>query len=134
MIHVWVADAFNNHCECERCKTLTPTDWYVQILNLLDEKLSAEGLDNKIAFLLYFELLWTPIKEKLHHPERFVMMFAPISRTFTKSFEDVEEVQEELKPFALNKITLPHTITNYLKFLRSGKHVLMEIALTLTTI
>lgn len=118
MIHVWVADAFNNHCECERCKTLTPTDWYVQILNLLDEKLTAEGLDNKIAFLLYFELLWTPIKEKLHHPERFVMMFAPISRTFTKSFEDVEEVQEELKPFALNKITLPHTITNYLKILK----------------
>lgn len=118
MIHVWVADAFNNHCECDTCKTLTPTDWYVQILNLLDEKLTAEGLDNKIAFLLYFELLWTPIKERLHNPERFVMMFAPISRTFTKSYEDIEEVDEELKPFVLNRITLPHTITNYLKVLQ----------------
>ena len=36
----------------------------------------------------------------------------------TEEFEDVEEVQEELKPFALNKITLPHTITNYLKILK----------------
>lgn len=117
MIHVWVADAFNNHCECEKCKTLTPTDWYVQILNLLDEKLTAEGLDNKIVFLLYFELLWTPIKERLHHPERFLMMFAPISRTFTKSFEDVEETGEELKPFELNKIKLPNTVSNYLKLL-----------------
>lgn len=117
MIHVWVADAFNNHCECEQCKTLTPTDWYVQILNLLDEKLTAEGLDNKIVFLLYFELLWTPIQERLHHPERFLMMFAPISRTFTKSFEDVEETDEVLKPFELNKIKLPNTVSNYLKLL-----------------
>ncbi|MEG0014232.1 MAG: DUF4838 domain-containing protein [Cellulosilyticaceae bacterium] len=117
MIHVWVADEYNNHCECEMCSKLTPTDWYVQILNKLDEKLTAEGLDNKIVFLLYFELLWTPIKERINHPERFLMMFAPISRTFTKSFEDSEKTAEEIKQYEINKVKLPTSVTSYLKFL-----------------
>ena len=46
-----------------------------------------EALSTKIVFLLYEELLWAPEKERLIHPERFVMMFAPISRTFLRSYD-----------------------------------------------
>ncbi|MEG2373126.1 MAG: DUF4838 domain-containing protein [Niameybacter sp.] len=117
VLHVWVADDFNNHCECEKCGTLTPTDWYVQILNRLDEQLSKEGLSTRIAFLLYFELLWTPIKERLHHPERFVMMFAPISRTFNKSYKSREPQEKKVSRYPLNQVKLPSEVEDYRQLL-----------------
>lgn len=124
-IHVWLADAFNNHCECERCKELTPTDWYVQILNQLDEELSRRGKNTKIVFLLYVELLWAPIKEKINHPERFELMFAPITRTFTKSYQDIDQDQDvsELPPFKLNQIKLPTEVSDYIKYLKEWQKV-----------
>ncbi len=66
------------------------SDQYIRILNQLDRALTSEGLDTKICFLLYHELLWAPQKEKLDNPERFTMMFAPITRTFEMSYADVE--------------------------------------------
>ncbi|MGL4737124.1 MAG: DUF4838 domain-containing protein [Cellulosilyticaceae bacterium] len=123
MIHVWVADAFNNHCECEKCRELTPTDWYVQILNRIDERLTEEGIESKIVFLLYFELLWTPIQERLHHPDRFIMMFAPISRTFTRSYQDCVCDESPIIRYPLNQIKLPSDVTEYMRFLKGWQEI-----------
>ena len=122
-VHVWLADDFNNHCECETCKTEILTDWYIQILNRLDEKLTGEGLSHKIVFLLYFELLWPPAKERIKNPDRFLMMFAPISRTFTQSFNENEEELGEIEDYELNRIKLPTSITDYLRFLNGWKRL-----------
>nr|WP_307992223.1 DUF4838 domain-containing protein [uncultured Niameybacter sp.] len=123
MLHVWVADDLNNHCECESCRTLTPTDWYVQILNQIDERLTQEGIDTQIVFLLYFELLWTPIQERLNNKDRFLMMFAPISRTFVTSYDEVKTEEEVIEPFELNKIKLPSSVTKYIQFLKEWQQV-----------
>ncbi|MFQ9872891.1 MAG: DUF4838 domain-containing protein, partial [Oscillospiraceae bacterium] len=80
-IHLWIADNFNNHCECERCQTMTPTDWYVSLIQLLDEKLTANKLPTRIVFLLYFELLWPPTSPVKLNTDRFTLMFAPFTRT-----------------------------------------------------
>ena len=80
-LHVWLSDARNNICECEECQKDLPSDQYIRILNQLDEALTKEGLNTKINFLLYHELLFAPKKETLKNPERFTMMFAPITRT-----------------------------------------------------
>ena len=40
-IHVWLADGVNNHCECDECVKRTPSDWYIMLLNEIDEKLAA---------------------------------------------------------------------------------------------
>ena len=108
-LHFWLADECNNVCECEKCAKTTLSDQYVEILNELDARLSEEGLDTKIVFLLYQELLYAPLRSKLVHPERFCLMFAPISRTFEKSYP-VGNMDAQIQPYVRNQFHLPETV------------------------
>ncbi len=117
-LHVWLADECNNLCECEECVKDVPTDQYIRILNVIDEKLTAKGLDTRIVFLLYQELLWPPVKETLRNPDRFVLMFAPISRSFNSAYQ----LDGELPPvpaYERNHITLPVNLSQNLAHLRA---------------
>lgn len=75
-LHFWLADSINNHCECEECVKKTPSDWYVMMLNELDEKLTKNGINTKIVFIMYTDTLWPPIEEKLNNPSRFILTTA----------------------------------------------------------
>ncbi len=75
-LHFWLADAADNHCECENCVKHHPTDLYVQMLNKLDAKLTEQGNNTKIVFIIYVDTLWPPIVEKLNNPSRFIMTAA----------------------------------------------------------
>ena len=75
-LHFWLADATNNHCECEDCVKHTPSDLYVQMLNKLDAILTKRGNPAKIIFIMYTDTLWGPIKEKINNPSRFIMTTA----------------------------------------------------------
>lgn len=116
-LHVWLADEYNNVCECEGCQATTPSDQYVELLNEIDRRLTAEGLAAKIVFLLYQELLWPPVRARLANPERFVLMFAPISRTFERSYE-VDGEMPPIPPYERNRIELPTALPQNLAFLR----------------
>lgn len=116
-LHVWLADEYNNVCECVGCRDTTPSDQYVELLNEIDRRLTAAGLDTKIVFLLYQELLWPPVKARLEHPGRFVLMFAPISRTFERSY-NLERELPPIPPYERNRITLPTDLSENLAFLR----------------
>lgn len=116
-LHIWLADAYNNVCECEDCQQTTPTDQYVGLLNEIDHRLVAEGLNTKIVFLLYQELLWPPIHAQLDNPERFILMFAPISRTFEHSYQEEKKLPDP-PPYERNHITLPTSLSENLAFLR----------------
>lgn len=82
-LHFWLADQPNNQCECEACKVGRPSDHYVDMLNKIDAQLTAEGLDTKIVFLIYLDLLWEPERAVLNNQDRFVLMFAPIRRSYS---------------------------------------------------
>lgn len=118
-LHVWLSDAHNNICECSKCQKELPSDQYIKILNQLDQALTEENLDTKICFLLYHELLFAPEKEQLNNPDRFMMMFAPISRTFEKSYADVdyEKGIPAATPYKRNKIILPNSLEENLAYL-----------------
>lgn len=124
-LHVWLSDARNNICECEKCKEEIPSDQYVRILNQLDRKLSEEGLNTKICFLLYHELLFAPKHEVLENPERFTMMFAPITRTFEMSYADVDYENNVPLPneYTRNNIVLPNSLEENLSYLFSWQKV-----------
>ena len=116
-LHVWLADDYNNVCECDRCRQTTVSDQYVALLNEIDRRLTEEQLNTRIVFLLYQELLWPPLRNRLNNPERFVLMFAPISRTFEASY-DLTGVRDEIPDFHRNQITLPTSLSQNLAFLR----------------
>lgn len=115
-LHVWLADACNNICECEECKKTTPTDQYVNMLNEIDRRLTEENLDTKIVFLLYQELLWPPIKERINNIERFVLMFAPITRTFEKSYF-IDKELPSIPEYKRNQMKLPTNLEENQAFL-----------------
>lgn len=119
-LHVWLGDNYNNFCECESCRQKIPTDWYFMILNEIDRRLSALKKDTKIVFLIYFELLWPSQTVVLKNPDRFVLMFAPITRTYAHGFlKEGEEADKELPvpQFELNKIVFPSSTKENLAFL-----------------
>ena len=117
-LHVWLADEYNNICECDACRRTTLSDQYVGLLNEIDAELTRRGLGTRIAFLLYQELLWPPEHAVLEHPERFTLMFAPISRTFERSYAD-HGALPPLPAFRRNRIRLPETVEENLAFLRA---------------
>lgn len=121
-LHFWLADGENNHCECDVCVTKRPADWYVMMLNELDEKLTAEGLKNRIVFLMYKELLWNPETVKIKNHDRFVLMFAPITRTYFKPYADYDKNQEIVLPdFVRNNVQLPTSVGENLAWLDKWK-------------
>jgi len=94
VLHFWLGDGFSNHCECDGCKKHRPSDFYVMMLNELDEMLEAQGLNTRIVFLIYVDLLWPPVEFKLNNPDRFLIMFAPITRTYRASFRPEGELPQ----------------------------------------
>ncbi len=111
-LHFWLADHWNNHCECEECQKMRPADFYVKILNELDTKLTKAGITTKIVFLVYLELLWEPEFERIQNPDRFVLMFAPITRTYSKAYVEDYKILEDaqMPPYVRNKIALPSSV------------------------
>ena len=125
VLHVWLADDCKNFCECENCKELLPSDSYVLVLNKIDEMLSARKIKTRIAFLAYCELLWAPVKYKIENEDRFILMFAPITRPFSQNIPDEAEnsLYVKTEAFVLNKSAFPGDLTRNLAFLRDWKKV-----------
>lgn len=119
-LHVWLADECNNVCECPACTATTLSDQYVSILNQLDDALTQEGLTTKIVFLLYQELLYVPLRERLKNTQRFCLMFAPISRTFEKSYPRGRQ-NVKIRPYMRNHFHLPETVEENLAHYFSWK-------------
>ncbi len=120
VIHFWLADGVNNSCECEACSEQLPSDFYLQILNLLDEKLTQEKLPTKIVFLAYLDLLWPPESVTLHNPDRFLFMFAPITRSYSAPLPTLSRGETQvLPPFVRNRLQMPQSVEENIAFLHA---------------
>lgn len=110
-LHFWLADDKNNHCECEKCQEKIPSDFYVMLLNEMDEKLTEAGIKTKVVCLVYEDLLWAPEVEKIANPDRFVLMFAPVSRTYSTSYAEFDTTKKfEEVPYVRNRLTMPTSV------------------------
>ncbi len=113
-LHVWLADCWNNHCECEECGKKSPSDWYVVLMNELDELLTSKNIPMHIVFCCYTDTSWPPDVEVIKNPDRFSLYIAPISRDYTvPASEDVSSVT--YPPYERNKIELFPDIDQYVK-------------------
>lgn len=118
LLHVWLADGNNNHCECDQCSKVLPADLYIKALNELDEKLTENNIDTKIVFLSYIDLIWKPETEKISNKNRFILTHAPFYRTYEKSLKDVKSLPD-LPDFKRNKNTYPVSISGNAAFIKS---------------
>ena len=118
-LHFWLADETNNHCECENCADVLPADFYVMMLNEIDRRLTAENIPTKIVFLIYYDLLWEPQTERLVNQDRFTLMFAPITRSYTTAYyngdsdadADAVAAVTELAPYTRNKLVMLKSVS-----------------------
>ncbi len=100
-LHVWLADSQRNHCECDACRKKIPSDWYVVLLNEIDEELTRRNLGTKITFCVYSDTAYEPTCEHIKNPARFSFLLGAISRSYTYSVEK-NPVLPEIKPYVLN--------------------------------
>lgn len=112
-LHVWLADYQMNNCECENCRVKRPSDWYVVLLNEIDEELTRRNLPTRVVFCVYSDTAYEPTCEYIKNPSRFTMLLGAISRSYTYSVEKDPTVPE-LKPFILNKSARLDSMEEYI--------------------
>lgn len=107
-LHVWLADAANNQCECPECVKMTPSDHYVQLLNEIDEALEKIGSKTRLVFILYVDTVRPPEKLRLKHPERFVIL-AAIGLHYETGYRNLPYTGE-IPPFVRNRFKTPDNL------------------------
>ncbi len=121
-LHIWLADDTKNHCECNECRKKSVPDWYVILLNEIDAELTKRGLDTHLVFIAYTDTLWVPLTEKLNNKNRFTMLYAAETRTYTETYGE-EHDPTQLTPFTLNGNTYPIGMGACLAYLDEWKKV-----------
>ena len=101
-LHVWLADGFVNHCECEECQKMRPSDYYLMIMNEIDEELTRRGLETRIVFIAYVDTMFAPEHITIKNPKRFCLMYAPVYRYYTSSISKDTKIPEP-DPYLRNK-------------------------------
>lgn len=120
-LHVWLADFSNNHCECEACQKKTPSDWYMILMNDIDEALSAANLDTRIVFIAYVDTMWAPLTDMIKNTDRFSLMVAPISRSWCRSL--TKDAKITLQPYERNKLIRLDSFDKYMAHLDEWQKV-----------
>jgi len=121
-LHIWLADASNNHCECEECRKKNTSDWYVMLLNDIDAELTRRNLDTHLVFIAYLDLFWPPIEERLNNHKRFTMLFAPITRLYTETYGEDADMSKVI-PYERNNIRKPDGMAECLAYLHEWKKI-----------
>ena len=119
-LHIWLADASNNHCECEECRKKDVSDWYVMLLNDIDAELTRRGLNTHLVFIVYVDTFWPPMEQKLNNHKRFTMLYAPITRLYTETYGEMPD-PSKVTPYARNHNVLPKGMAECLGYLTEWK-------------
>ena len=116
-LHVWLADGKRNHCECEACQKARPSDFYLMIMNEVDELLTQAGLDTRIVFIAYVDTMFAPRAVEIRNPRRFSLLYAPITRSYCASIRS-DSVIPEPPEYQRNQWEIPKSTEENLAFLR----------------
>ncbi len=74
--HVWLGDSPWSGCICDECSKKEFSDWYVMLLNEIDEALTAEGITARFVLILYCYTVRPPREIKIKNPDRFLLLYA----------------------------------------------------------
>jgi len=121
VLHAWLSDGNNNHCECADCRGTRPANYYVGMLNDIDERLTGRGIDTTVAFLAYTDLLWPPVEERIENEDRFALMFAPIDRSYAADWSTADP--DGIPDYERNDRSFPRDLSENVAFLAAWREV-----------
>ena len=116
-LHVWLADGSRNHCECPECQKQRPSDFYLMIMNELDELLTREGLSTRIVFIAYVDTMFAPRTVQIRNPQRFSLLYAPITRSYCSSITPDSQFPQPTE-YRRNQWQAPRSAEENLAFLK----------------
>ena len=119
-LHIWLADESNGHCECSKCQEKITSDWYVMLLNDIDNELTKRNLDTHLVFIAYLDTFWAPLEEKFNNNKRFTMLYAPITRVYTETYAQKAD-KSQMVPYERNHIKNPRGMGECLAYLHDWK-------------
>ena len=119
-LHVWLADNSNNHCECDECRKMDTSDWYITLMNDIGDALTKAGLNTHVVFIVYVDTIWPPKQVKINDPDRFTMLFAPITRFYTETYKEDADMSAVV-PYTRNTLKLPRGMAENLAYLAEWK-------------
>lgn len=99
-LHIWLADSINNQCECKDCAKMTPSDWYVMLLNEIQEAFGNENINMRLVFIMYVDTERPPEKIHFVHPEKFALT-AAIGNPYEYGYS-TEKFTGSIPPFERN--------------------------------
>ena len=101
VIGVWMADGYNNWCECARCAAVHPSDLWVRLINRIADALHEVRPDMRVEVLAYAGLIEPPPTERIDNRHgNVIFMFAPFLRCYLHTLDDRDcQPREKLKTF-----------------------------------
>ena len=119
-LHIWLADDSNNHCECDECRKMNPSDWYILLLNEIDEELTKKNLATRIVFIIYNDTVWAPVLNKIKNPDRFSAMLAAVQRSYTCTLPKLPD-DFKIETFKLNENKFTRSLSEFFAYYEEWK-------------
>lgn len=89
VLSVWMADGFNNWCECEQCAKVHPSDLWVQLINRISREVHRVRPDMRVEVLSYSVLMEPPPNERIDNRHgNIILMYAPFIRCYEHTLDD----------------------------------------------
>ncbi|MFW6059834.1 MAG: DUF4838 domain-containing protein [Phycisphaeraceae bacterium] len=89
VLGVWMADGFNNWCECEQCRQVHPSDLWVRLINRISPAVYDARPDLRIEVLGYATLMEPPPTERIDNSRgNVILMYAPFLRCYQHALDD----------------------------------------------
>jgi hypothetical protein len=89
ILSIWMADGFNNWCECSRCAKIHPSDLWVRLINRLAKQLHSVQPAMRLEVLGYCNLMEPPPGGQIDNGHgNVVFMYAPFIRCYLHPLHD----------------------------------------------
>ncbi len=88
VLGVWLADGFNNWCECSKCARHHPSDLWVRLINRIARAVHRVRPEMMIEVLGYSVLMESPPTERIDNSRgNVILMYAPFLRCYLHTLD-----------------------------------------------
>lgn len=120
VLYFWLGDG-GKHCQCEECSKHALTDIYVNMVDIITEKLHHKNIKTQVVFSGVAR--GVPKTKSIKYSENAMLMFAPINRTMAYTFPENYNYDTTMPKYDIRKHERPKTSAEYFAYLYHWKKV-----------